>query len=147
MKTLELKDIAGYLPYGLSVKCKVSNDHGVYYVLACEIIYEKIRLSGARSTEWYGFDKIKPYLRPMSDLTKKIIHGGKTFVPIDVLKNICRFIEFDDAGLIYSTAGCLDSDWRRVFDLLSEWMFDYRSLIPAGLAIDMNTLPENPYEK
>lgn len=32
------------------------------------------------------------------------------------------------------------------FDKLSEWMFDYRGLIPAGLAINANTLPENPYE-
>lgn len=28
----------------------------------------------------------------------------------------------------------------------NEWMFDYRNLIYAGLAIDVNTLPENPYE-
>lgn len=32
------------------------------------------------------------------------------------------------------------------FDKLAEWMFDYRGLIPAGLAVDVNTLPENPYE-
>lgn len=33
-----------------------------------------------------------------------------------------------------------------IFDKLSEWMFDYRGLIPEGLAIDVNTLPQNPYE-
>ena len=32
------------------------------------------------------------------------------------------------------------------FDKLSEWMFDYRGLIPVGLAVDVNTLSENPYE-
>ena len=32
------------------------------------------------------------------------------------------------------------------FDKLSEWLFDYRGLIPAGLAVDVNTLSENPYE-
>lgn len=31
------------------------------------------------------------------------------------------------------------------FDKLSEWLFDYRGLIPAGLAVDVNMLPENPY--
>ena len=34
----------------------------------------------------------------------------------------------------------------RYYDKLNEWMFDYRNLISAGLAIDVNTLPENPYE-
>ena len=34
----------------------------------------------------------------------------------------------------------------RYYDKLNEWMFDYRNLIYAGLAIDVNTLPENPYE-
>lgn len=33
-----------------------------------------------------------------------------------------------------------------VFDKFAEWLFDYRGLIPAGLAVDVNTLPENPYE-
>lgn len=33
-----------------------------------------------------------------------------------------------------------------IFDKLAEWLFDYRGLIPAGLAVDVNTLPENPYE-
>lgn len=31
------------------------------------------------------------------------------------------------------------------FDKLAEWMFDYRGLIPRGLALDVNTLDRNPY--
>lgn len=31
-------------------------------------------------------------------------------------------------------------------DMLSQWMFDYRGLIPAGLALDVNTFVKNPYE-
>lgn len=31
-------------------------------------------------------------------------------------------------------------------DMLSQWMFDYRWLIPAGLALDVNTFVKNPYE-
>ena len=33
-----------------------------------------------------------------------------------------------------------------VFDKLAEWLFDYRGLIPAGIAVDVNTLDKNPYE-
>lgn len=82
----------------------------------------------------------------MSDLTKEITHRGEKFVPLGVLNNRGHFIEFDTAGLLYTVGGCMDSDWLMVFDKFHEWMFDYRGLISAGLAIDVNTLPENPYE-
>lgn len=147
MRALELKDIAGYLPYGLVVKCKVSNDHALYWACACHILFEKVLLSGARDKEWHTLDKIKPYLRPMSDLTKEITHKGETFVPLDRIQAISRFFEFDDCGLLFMRNGCTQSEWLQVFELLSEWKFDYHGLIPASLAIDVNTLPENPYEK
>ena len=83
----------------------------------------------------------------MSDLTEEITHRGKKFVPVAALNDIGRFIEFDATGLLYTVAGCIDSDWPVVFDKFHEWMFDYRGLISAGLAIDVNTLPENPYER
>jgi hypothetical protein len=70
----------------------------------------------------------------MSDLTKGIIHRGEKFVPILALDKLnCFPISDTDKALRY-------------YDKLNEWMFDYRGLISAGLAIDVNTLPENPYE-
>ena len=68
-------------------------------------------------------------------------------MPFEVLNNRGHFIEFDATGMLYTTASCIDSDWPMVFDKFHEWMFDYRGLISAGLAIDVNTLPENPYER
>lgn len=53
-------------------------------------------------------------------------------------------------------ADCIDEGWPtvqtemmtvHVIDWLNAHFFDYRGLIDAGLAIDVNTLPENPYEK
>lgn len=144
MKTLELKDICGYLPYGL----KFLSD---YFSTPHEIVSIYLTDNTADFSNNCGYTnkslgEVKPILRPMSDLTKEITHRGEKFVPLGVLNNRGHFIEFDTAGLLYTVGGCMDSDWLMVFDKFHEWMFDYRGLISAGLAIDVNTLPENPYE-
>ena len=138
MKTLELKDICGYLPYGLMQK---------HYNDVCSFTIATQSCMGKDVFHEMPVRFGKPILRPMSDLTKEITHRGEKFVPLDVLNNRGHFIEFDVAGLLYTVGGCMDSDWLMVFDKLNEWMFDYRGLISAGLAIDVNTLPENPYER
>lgn len=138
MKTLELKDICGYLPYGLMQK---------HYNDVCSFTIATQSCMGKDVFHEMPIRFGKPILRPMSDLTEEITHRGEKFVPFDVLNNRGRFIEFDATGLLYTTAGCIDSDWPMVFDKFHEWMFDYRGLISAGLAIDVNTLPENPYER
>lgn len=138
MKTLELKDICGYLPYGLMQK---------HYNDVCSFTIATQSCMGKDVFHEMPIRFGKPILRPMSDLTKEITHRGEKFVPLDVLNNRGHFIEFDVAGLLYTVGGCMDSDWLMVFDKLNEWMFDYRGLISAGLAIDVNTLPENPYER
>ena len=137
MKTLELKDICGYLPYGLMQK---------HYNDVCSFTIATQSCMGKDVFHEMPIRFGKPILRPMSDLTKEITHKGEKFVPLDVLNNRGHFIEFDAAGLLYTVGGCMDSDWLMVFDKFHEWMFDYRGLISAGLAIDVNTLPENPYE-
>lgn len=138
MKTLELKDICGYLPYGLMQK---------HYNDVCSFTIATQSCMGKDVFHEMPIRFGKPILRPMSDLTEEITLRGEKFVPLDVLNDRGHFIEFDAAGLLYTVGGCMDSDWLMVFDKFHEWMFDYRGLISAGLAIDVNTLPENPYEK
>lgn len=137
MKTLELKDICGSLPYGLMQK---------HYNDVCSFTIATQSCMGKDVFHEMPIRFGKPILRPMSDLTEEITHRGEKFVPLDVFNDRGHFIEFDVAGLLYTVGGCMDSDWLMVFDKLNEWMFDYRGLISAGLAIDVNTLPENPYE-
>ena len=167
MKKLELKDICGYIPYGF------------------KYLYEGNTIGDVRIQDYKTtIDSplclnfiIKPLLRPMSDITKEIIHEGERFVPIVELGHIIEpggnwqvyrdgagdLTEYGDddvecvAHLCYSSAcfglsvgddieSISTSDMIAFLDKLSEWMFDYRGLISAGLAIDVNTLPENPYE-
>lgn len=126
MKTLELKDICGYLPYGLMQK---------HYNDVCSFTIATQSCMGKDVFHEMPIRFGKPILRPMSDLTKGIIHRGEKFVPILALDKLnCFPISDTDKALRY-------------YDKLNEWMFDYRGLISAGLAIDVNTLPENPYER
>ena len=127
MKTLELKDICGYLPYGLRIMRSPTNVPVVAELLD---IRKDFTILGSGHIDTY-----RAVLRPMSDLTKGIIHRGEKFVPILALDKLnCFPISDTDKALRY-------------YDKLNEWMFDYRGLISAGLAIDVNTLPENPYER
>ncbi len=169
MKTIELKDIVGYLPYGLI---------GYQEGHICRIDMQFVARYGVQLCNY------KPILRPMSDLTKEIIHRGEKFVPIVEIGKLLGYgnlekyeidgvIEYgfetryaDDAqgytfgwhqtsqsfGVWYDQIDEETPSVERLimnvdaFDKLAEWMFDYRGLIPQGLAINMNTLDKNPYE-
>ena len=170
MKTLELKDICGYLPYGLVFQDK---GRGVYLQLVNLLSAQKL------IDKSHDYTEVGPILRPMSDLTKEITHKGEKFVPLVELAKIAlrdaiakRY--YNDVDFVikndyveihghykfrYTHRGSFEmcrtiSDFDEltclhqceIFDKLNEWMFDYRGLISAGLAIDVNTLPENPYE-
>lgn len=89
MKTLELKDIAAYLPYGL----KVCHDKHIGPDTLFEMWFHPIKaderiVCGVNSI--LELSEIKPILRPMSDLTKEIIHRGEKFVPMVKLASILR---------------------------------------------------------
>ena len=169
MKATELKDIVGYLPYGLI---------GYQEGHICRIDMQFVARQGVQLCNY------KPVLRPMFDLTKEIIHRGKKFVPMVEIGKLLGFdnlkkyeidgeIQYgfethyaDDAqgytfgwhqaaqslGVWYDR---IDEETQSVeslimnlyaFDKLAEWMFDYRDLIGKGLAIDVSELNENPYK-
>lgn len=156
MKTLELKDICGYLPYGLVFQDK---GRGVYLQLVNLLSAQKL------IDKSHDYTEVGPVLRPMSDLTKEITHRGEKFVPLYKLTPAFKYFQWsDDRFRLEITQDCVVigvyskslGDWgghARIdlttskLDKLDAWMFDYRGLISAGLAIDVNTLPKNPYEK
>lgn len=154
MKTLELKDICGYLPYGL----KFLSD---YFSTPHEIVSIDLTDNTADFSNNCGYTnkslgEVKPILRPMSDLTKEITHKGEKFVPMVELGE-CANVEVEVADFEFKRDKVVDVLFHNIlsgerssiiiFDKFHEWMFDYRGLISAGLAIDVNTLPENPYER
>lgn len=132
-KELLLKDLCARLPYGVKVQCEdylftFDKDH-----MGIGMLYQdfngnplespKIILSGC----YYGED-IKPYLFPLSSMTKE----QKEFIK----NKFCYDWDIDDHP--YSLwAHCIDiGDIDELIDWFHKNHFDYRSLIEKGLAID-----------
>ena len=106
-KQLLLKDLTARLPYG--VICLISNRSAS--------ITEELKIGGLEAFE-VGSLEVKPYLRPMSSMTedeenelvKTAVVGG-----------------YNDDSVFNSY---IITDW------LNEHHFDYRGLIPMGLALE-----------
>ena len=113
-KQLLLTDLCGRLPYG--VMCKINN--------RCVKVEEINPFEGVMTYDGWlscGIDEdIKPYLRPMSSMTENERDEcyGRTMT-IDIVKTS-----------------------KQVIDWLNKNMFDYRGLIPKGLALEA---PEGMY--
>lgn len=183
---LELRHLAPYLPYGMKYQWEYFGEKHVNIVHTIGILdFQSGKPIGVNNS--MALDKIKPILRPMSDLTKEIEHGGERFVPMVELYKIARGRYKDSKVKYYSTisnnqiiveqegfynylfsffkseaderlgnchnfklyAKSLTNEDKGIveikcadllFQKLYEWHFDLNGLIPAGLAIDVNTL-------
>ena len=79
-------------------------------------------------TNYCNKKEIKPYLRPMSSMTAEEEYEYHQYKNIDYLK-IC---EMKHVEILKTTALC----FSRATDWLNKKGFDYRGLIPMGLALE-----------
>lgn len=151
---LELKHIAPYLPYGLKI-C-FQQGKSIWSISFDEIDYENRGYplhtlvysinQGVQEKDW-GL-----ILRPLSDLLKEIEYNGEKFVPLDELQGI-YFENHCDAYDEYIEHLVDAPKWAilaqapyEILQVILQWKFDVFSLIPEGLAVDVNTLEVNPYK-
>lgn len=134
-KKLVLQDLCGRLPYGVKIKIR-SND--IRTVRTINIEEELVTFFETDTISPFGLhienpltfrQQVKPYLRPMSSMTEE---EEKEFH-----KQIYKGKPYSDGKSynIYEVIG-LDIDW------LNAHHFDYRGLIPMGLALEA---PEGMY--
>jgi len=148
---LELKHLAGYLPYGLEVaimgELKEPDSHEpiIFELVGLDTNYVEYHEIGRSVTEQAVFSDCFPILRPLSDLTKEIEVNGEKFVPIVELaftSNLSMY-QFID-GLFYSNNYGKYLKIKEmpyvVIEKLYEWHFDIHGLIEKSLAIDKKTL-------
>ena len=125
-KDLLLKDLSARLPYGVYfIGYKVvfgGTDITIFDNEKMMGIVEDTLISQSGS---FSIEKVKPYLRPMSSMTDEEKHN--CFMTYTSIKGI-------DIPHPYKTQDWLDKN-----------MFDYRGLIPLGLAIEV-TKENNPYK-
>ncbi|MBB4036579.1 hypothetical protein GGR21_002485 [Dysgonomonas hofstadii] len=147
MRKLELKDIAGYLPYNLLMFKENCTSLSLTTLNYTTLVENEVR---------------KPILRPMSALYKPCLEDGK--IPIVELakialpyydwlleesRNLAITAHPSMAYFSYKDDSFESSDgwdaWHtshqiELFQKLYEWHFDIHGLIGQGLAIDIKTL-------
>ena len=117
-KELLLKDLCARLPYGVIVLCDTDHRHKFVEELTPMHIFN-----------FYQFDT-KPYLRPMSSMTEEERKEKLSFFQIVEL----------NSGLTPLLSALKSFEY---IDWLNAHHFDYRGLIPMGLALEA---PEGMYK-
>ncbi len=133
-KELTLKHLAPYLPYELKIKTSIhgwGNNIGKSH-------YRIDKMTDKSIIDLLVSRNRKIILRPLSDLTKKIEHNNKKFVPFHYLGG-----DFEDDDYYEKqkkgTYNYETKHWAfRNVQKLFEWHFDVFGLIEKGIAIDFN---------
>ena len=172
MEKLTIEHLAPYLPHELKM---IFNRKGGRVITLTAIGKQAgfgDTISGGYGSMWLESCGFNPILRPFSDVTKEITHKGETFVPMHRLKNggtdrnEFRYIEWKGYGAIdneehettfdpktmsfyqfYMGESRICTKQYEKFQKLFEWHFDVFGLIPAGLAVSVDSITDNPYEK
>lgn len=118
-KTLVLKDLSMRLPYGVKVNHLLDTKPSDLF--AIDTYRSTLYCFRNGREEWYKVEFIKPYLRPMSSMTEE----EKEELVSKHIKLVFNDKEYNPETVAVDIDG---------FDWLNKNMFDYRGLIPAGLA-------------
>ena len=149
----KLKIYSAYLPYGLKVKDKDGFIGTVVQLCAENIDFDaNIKVFNNFDFRWLFFDRVKPILFSLEDLTKEITINGETFVPFDELikiKNVRLRVEKYENGdkklLNINTFSFSLFDFEyKIIEKLLEWKFNVFNL-PEIEYIKV-TEENNPYK-
>lgn len=137
-KELLIRDLCGRLPYGVKVWYKYSTWHSEKFATSIRLADEKIALSSKFNKEgdWFPVEEageilIKPYLRSISSMTeeeKEELRDTYTFLYSEY--------PFDDEDEDEEDVGGHYEPSAETYDWYNRKMFDYRGLIPKGLALE-----------
>jgi len=133
MAKLLLKDLCSRLPYNVVIRC-TDSDTDYKCFLTTGILNELLH-----NTEYYDY---KPYLRPMSSMTEEEIEEYRNLSD-EVIGNYGPYHHEFIAHCVRlgikpdNPHECVDGFLNmEAIDWLNEHHFDYRGLIPMGLALE-----------
>ena len=134
-KDLLLRDLCSRLPYGVKVGT-ADNDgslENVWDMLWYNTFTEDLKLTHSieDADKIVNISETKPYLFPLSSMTEE----QKYICPIGV-GNLETFIEKESWAYLELSFDSI----LRFIDWINKNHFDYRGLIPKGLAIDCTNL-------
>ena len=136
-KFLLIKDLCARLPYNLVINCTEEDDEKTNF--DCFLAPDMIKDIKSETSYWI----IKPYLRPLSSMTKE---ERKEFLTLLLDKHSYLFY-IDDNGVINGKSTDIfgeginsvlfsSENVSQYIDWLNKKGFDYRGLIPMGLALE-----------
>jgi hypothetical protein len=128
-KKLLLRDLCTRLPYGVKANIPLVDGDERIYTVSFDDMKDFVE----------GYINIKPYLRQMSSMTEAEIEELKELTGTDEVKQY----GFSYSGLIGECFGMMYDDCSTIVDWLNAHHFDYRGLIPMGLALEAT---ENMYD-
>lgn len=134
-KQLLLKNLCARLPYGVKATTTSNGWNGAYTITGYvnDRIYLDCPVYGNGDDEWL-VESIKPYLRPMSSMTEEEQEEYYNTMDIEIQRNYPNSCDFSESVYYSKTT--------KTFDWLNANHFDYRGLIPMGLALGA---PEGMY--
>lgn len=123
-KDLLVKDLCARLPY----EVKVQYEDGIFTIDYISGMYEEVKLNTPNN---YTIDvlDVKPYLFPLSNMTEEQKEEYRKVCELDTEILSKHPMDGSPFPALYNS-----QDW------LNKNHFDYRGLIPAGLAIDATGL-------
>ena len=131
-KNILLKDLSGRVPYGVFVKNVNIGFEGSLLTLSNyqpASVYVLTDIASGNQ-EYSPVEDIRPYLRPLSSITEQEMRE---------LYDIPRTVDKENVGYWHK----FSFTNHEFVDYLNRHHFDYRGLIPMGLAVES---PEGMYE-
>lgn len=137
-KELQLKDICGRLPYNCMVSIAEGGIDGIQWadVTLNSYLFHQIMEEDA-------WEYVKPYLRPMSSMTEE---EKNELFNLCTMSNVSVNTDWETFGIEITDThprfgDSFSTDYSAI-DWLNKNMFDFRGLIPKGLALEA---PEGMY--
>ena len=134
-KELLLKDLCARLPYGVKVLCLRDFNHDWYNLEMVDIGDDEVYVTTYEpyTNRYVEIETIKPYLFPLSSMSEEQKNECFKGTPLEIDKYGSIAVKDDLYG------GSLYTDLEIYLEVIV-WLlknhFDYRGLIPKGLAID-----------
>ena len=142
-RELLIKEISTRLPYGIKVQVFGWDEEKGEVAVPLKVY--SINMDGYITLEYNHYDVESVYiedcllyLRPMSSMTEEEIHEFQEILGPDIETGY-GFVDILDSSV--HTFSFLEL--QALFDWLNKKMFDYRGLIPKGLALEA---PEEMYK-
>lgn len=130
-KQLLLKDLCARLPYGVKILDVPADVIGRLFLISTTDTVQYDPVDETNDDNWnQTLYNIKPYLRPMSSMTKEEENECIGFSRTIIIPHVRNWFGFSITNPVFT-------DW------LNAHHFDYRGLIPMGLALEA---PENMYK-